>query len=133
VAAKKLLFRAGTKRWGEGRVHPRITLPSPQATLRQPLDHFVDRDISDMIRRLNRYTDLAALDAIDAGNAPSLAGALRRIFSRGWKSYVARKGYREGAYGIALATFSALYPLLIYLKVATHRPPQDLHSGEKKT
>lgn len=133
VAAKPVLFRTGAKRWGEGRVHPRITLAKPQAVLHQPLDHFVDRDISDMIRRLNRYTDLAALDAIEAGSAPTFASALRRIFSRGWKSYVARKGYREGAYGIALATFSALYPLLIYLKVATHRPAQDQHPGEKKT
>jgi hypothetical protein len=72
-----------------------------------------------MIRRLNRYTDLAALDALESGNLPTLAPALRRIWSRGWKSYVARRGYREGAWGIALALFSALYPLLIYLKVAT--------------
>jgi hypothetical protein len=69
--------------------------------------------------RLNRYTELAALDAIDAGQTPRLGTALRRIWSRGWKSYIARRGYREGAYGIALALFSSLYPLLIYLKVAT--------------
>ena len=122
VAAKPVLFRAAAKRWGEGRVHPRVTMPRAQTTLREPMTHFVDRDISDMFRRLNRYTDLAALDAIEAGAAPNLGGALRRIFSRGWKSYVARKGYREGAYGVALASFSALYPLMIYLKVATRKP-----------
>ena len=131
VAAKPILFRAGTKRWGEGRVHPRVTLPRTHGTLRYSMNHFVDRDIGDMFRRLNRYTDLAALDTIDAGTVPSLAGALRRIFSRGWKSYVARKGYREGAYGVALASFSALYPLLIYLKVATHRTPDAPKPGEK--
>jgi len=43
------------------------------------------------------------------------------MFSRFWKSYVARKGYREGPYGIALALFSALYPMLTYLKVVTLR------------
>jgi glycosyltransferase involved in cell wall biosynthesis len=132
VAAKPVLFRAGAKRWGEGRVHPRVKLASAQALLREPMDHFVDRDISDMFRRLNRYTDLAALDAIDAGISPSLAGALRRIFSRGWKSYIARKGHREGAYGVALATFSALYPLLICLKVMTHRMSKEEKAGEKK-
>jgi glycosyltransferase involved in cell wall biosynthesis len=131
VAAKPVLFRAGAKRWGEGRVHPRVKLASTQAMLRQPIDHFVDRDISDMFRRLNRYTDLAALDAVDAGIKPSLPGALRRIVSRGWKSYVARKGYREGAYGVALATFSALYPLLICLKVMTHRASGQEKAGEK--
>ena len=130
VAAKASLFRAGAKRWGEGRVHPRVKLKGTPAALREPMDHFVDRDISDMFRRLNRYTDLAALDAIDGGTVPSLGGALRRIFSRGWKSYVARKGYREGSYGLALATFSALYPLLIYLKVATHREDGARARGE---
>ncbi|HKT18206.1 MAG TPA: glycosyltransferase family 2 protein [Stellaceae bacterium] len=130
VAAKPVLFRKGAKRWGEGRVHPRVSLRGTRGALQERLDHFVDRDIADMIRRLNRYTDLAALDALDAGNAPALAGALRRVFSRGWKAYVARKGYREGAYGVALATFSALYPLLIYLKVATRQPRAD-RTGER--
>jgi glycosyltransferase involved in cell wall biosynthesis len=119
VAAKASLFRAGCKEWGEGRVHPRITLRGERRILSHALDHFVDRDLTDMMNRLNRYTELAALDAIDAGQTPRLGTALRRIWSRGWKSYIARRGYREGAYGIALALFSSLYPLLIYLKVAT--------------
>jgi glycosyltransferase involved in cell wall biosynthesis len=133
VAAKPVLFRKGAKRWGEGRVHPKVAYTGTRGSLRATMDHFVDRDISDMMRRLNRYTDLAAQDAIEAGIAPSLASALRRIFSRGWKSYVARKGYREGAYGIALALFSALYPLLIYLKVVTQAPPAGTDTGERET
>ncbi len=74
-----------------------------------------------MFRRLNSYSDAAALDAIDRGETPRFRSALRRLFSRFWKSYVARKGYREGPYGIALALFSALYPMLTYLKVVTLR------------
>lgn len=119
VAAKPILFRRGAKHWGVGRVHPRIEMSGTRGTLSETLDHYVDRDVADMFRRLNRYTDLAALDALDAGDLPRRSDALRRVFSRFWKSYVARKGHREGAYGLALATFSALYPLLIYLKVAT--------------
>jgi glycosyltransferase involved in cell wall biosynthesis len=132
VAAKPILFRARAKRWGGGRVHPKMTVTGSRASLQHTLDHFVDRDIADMFRRLNRYTDLAALDALDAGERPGVGGALRRLFSRGWKSYVARRGYREGAYGVALATFSALYPLLIYLK-ATTLPRVDKETGENKT
>src|SRR5258707_297793 len=52
------------------------------------------------------------LDAIDRAETPSVPPAFRRICSRFWKSYVARKGYREGPYGIGLALFSALYPML---------------------
>ena len=125
VAAKPILFRRSAKRWGAGRVHPRIDMTGRRGTLGATLDHYVDRDIGDMFRRLNRYTDLAALDAVDAGQTPAMAQAVRRVFSRFWKSYVARKGYREGAYGLALGTFSALYPLLIYLKAATAKGEGD--------
>lgn len=119
VARKASLFRAGGKRWGAGRVHPKIELTGPRRELKAAMDHFVYRDISDMLRRLDRYTDLAAEDALERGSVPGLARSLRRVFSRAWKSYVARRGYREGAWGVALAMLSALYPLLIYLKVAT--------------
>ena len=41
---------------------------------------------------------------------------LRRIWSRFWKCYVARKGYREGLYGFLIALMAGLYPILSYLK-----------------
>jgi glycosyltransferase involved in cell wall biosynthesis len=121
VARKPILFRAGAKRWGAGRVHPKIELTGPRRALTATMDHFVYRDVSDMLRRLDRYTDLAAADALERGAVPGLARSVRRVFSRAWKSYVARRGYREGAWGVALAMLSALYPLLIYLKIATQR------------
>ena len=121
VARKASLFHAGAKRWGEGRVHPKIDLAGPRRELSATMDHFVYRDVSDMLRRLDRYTDLAAEDALERGTVPGLARSVRRVFSRAWKSYVARRGYREGAWGVALAMLSALYPLLIYLKVAMRR------------
>jgi len=121
VAAKPALFRKGMKRWGSGRVHPQIELRGERRVLREPMQHFVYRDVSDMIARLNRYTDLAALDAVERGDIPPLGASLRRMASRAWKSYVARRGYREGTYGVALALFSALYPMLVHLKAATRR------------
>jgi glycosyltransferase involved in cell wall biosynthesis len=121
AAMRAALYRPGGKIWGQGRVHPPVRYTGERRMLQHPIDHFVDRDLSDMFRRLNSYTDAAAADAIDKGQIPAFRPALRRMFSRAWKSYVARRGYREGPYGIALALFSALYPMLIYLKVATRR------------
>jgi glycosyltransferase involved in cell wall biosynthesis len=121
AAMRAALYRPGGKRWGPGRVHPPVSYTGVERRLEHPLDHYVDRDLSDMFRRLNSYSDAAALDAIDKGQTPRFRSAFRRLFSRFWKSYVARKGYREGPYGIALALFSALYPMLTYLKVVTLR------------
>jgi glycosyltransferase involved in cell wall biosynthesis len=123
VAAKPSLFRKDMKRWGRGRVHPQIALKGDRQALHEPLLHFVYRDVHDMMQRLNRYTDLAALDALESGAVPSLRASLRRMASRAWKSYVARRGYREGAYGVALALYSALYPILVYLKAVLPAAP----------
>ena len=121
AAMRAALYRPGGKRWGQGRVHPPVSYSGARRELQNPLDHYVDRDLSDMFRRLNSYSDAAALDMIDRGETPLFRSAFRRLFSRFWKSYVARKGYREGPYGIALALFSALYPMFTYLKVVTLR------------
>lgn len=116
------LFRRGAKRWGDGRVHPAIALSGRQGpTLGARLAHYVDRDISDMLRRLDRYTTARAQDLRDSGDIGSFARNLRRIFSRFWKCYVGRRGYREGAWGFLIALCAALYPILSYLKARLER------------
>ena len=80
------------------------------------MTHYVDADISDMLRRLDRYTMARARDLRASGDIGSLAGNVRRLFSRFLKCYVGRKGYREGPYGFLIALFAGLYPLLSYLR-----------------
>jgi len=116
------LFRRGTKRWGDERVHPAIRLDGAQgATLDSRLVHHVDRSISDMLRRLDRYTSLRAQDLRDSGDIGSFGHNLRRIVSRFWKCYIGRRGYREGPWGFLIALCAALYPILSYLKARLER------------
>jgi hypothetical protein len=78
--------------------------------------HYVDKNISDMLRRLDRYTTARAADLRDNGDIGNLGANIRRIFSRFWKCYISRRGYREGAYGFLIALMASLYPILSYLK-----------------
>jgi glycosyltransferase involved in cell wall biosynthesis len=112
------LYRRGAKSWRDDRVlHASVTLSGPQGpTLEQRLAHYVDRNISDMLLRLDRYTSLRAQDLRDSGDIGSFAHNIRRIASRFWKCYVGRRGYREGPYGFLIALCAALYPILSYLK-----------------
>ena len=111
------LFRKGVKRWGMERVHPDLLVNGRQGPdLTNPIIHHVDRNLSDMIRRFDSYTSKRALDLIDGNEIGSFPNMVRKIFSRFWKSYVARKGYREGGYGIAISLFAALYPVVSHLK-----------------
>ena len=116
-AAYAGVFRKGAKTWGRERVHPKLNFKGGKGPrLKNPIQHYVDRDIADMIGRLNRYTSLRAMDLRQSGDPGSFAHNVRRIFSRFWKCYVARQGYREGGYGFVIALCAGLYPILSYLK-----------------
>jgi hypothetical protein len=84
--------------------------------LTERIEHHVDRNISDMIRRLDSYSTARARDLRESGEVGTLARNLRRLVGRFFKCYVTRKGYREGGYGILIALFAGLYPLLSHLK-----------------
>ncbi len=111
------LFRRGVKQWGEQRVHPKVTFQGrPGRVLEPPFEHYVDRDISDMIRRLDRYSTARARDLRATGTRETLGRNLARVVGRFYKCYVRRKGYREGQWGVLIALLAGLYPLLSYLK-----------------
>lgn len=119
-AAYPGLFKTGVKVWGDQRVHPSLTWSGQKGPmLSERLVHYVDRDISDMIKRLDSYSTARAKDLRDSGQIGSTANNVRRFFSRFLKCYVFRKGYREGSYGLVIAICAGLYPLLSHLKAKT--------------
>jgi len=122
-SAHAALFRKRVKRWGNQRVHPTVTLSGEQGeTLTSRVLHYVDRDVSEMLRRLDRYTTARAQDLRESGDIGSYGRNLSRIVSRFWKCFIVRKGYREGPYGFLIALCAALYPILSYLKARLDPP-----------
>lgn len=117
-AAYPGLFKKGAKVWGMQRVHPSLQWSGRKGPMLQSrLEHYVDKNISDMIKRLDNYSTARAKDLRDAGETwGSTANNIRRLFSRFFKCYVSRKGYREGGYGLLIALFAGLYPLFSHLK-----------------
>jgi glycosyltransferase involved in cell wall biosynthesis len=116
-AAYPGLFRKGVKVWGRQRVHPALQWSGRKGPmLKERIEHHVDRNISDMIRRLDSYSTARARDLRDSGEIGTVPRNLRRLVSRFFKCYVSRKGYREGGYGLLIAIFAGLYPLLSHIK-----------------
>lgn len=112
----KKLFKKGCKVWGNQRVHPKLTLKGDEMQLVHPISHHVDKDINDMIDRLQRYSDAQAADWRDKKYLPKFRTSVRKGMTRFYKSYLARKGYKEGKYGILLAIMAGLLPILTHLK-----------------
>ncbi len=119
TTATPRLFRKGVKRWGGERVHPHLHVTGNQGPrLRNGLRHLAARNVSDLLARLDRNTTQRALDLADSGEIGSFPNMVRKIFSRFWKCYVLRQGYRENGYGFVIALCAALYPVISHLKAA---------------
>lgn len=115
--AHTALFRKGAKVWGSERVHPKLTFDGVKGDLlKNRIEHHVAENISSLIHKLDSYSSAHAADLRDKGDIGSFGHNLRRIFSRFYKCYFSRKGYREGAWGFLIALFAGLYPILAYLK-----------------
>ena len=97
-------------------MHPKIILDGRRGKMASEIDHYVDQDLSSMYQRLNNYSSAAAADSVAANDVPCGLEVFRRFFSRFLQSYFGKKGYREGYMGVALAMFSAMYPVLTYVK-----------------
>ncbi|WP_419799482.1 MAG: glycosyltransferase family 2 protein [Terasakiella sp.] len=121
-AAYPGLFKKGVKEWGPERLHPSLKWSGAKGPmLKGRIQHYVDRNISDMIRRLDSYSTARAKDLRESGKVGSFTNNLRRLFSRFFKCYVSRKGYKEGGYGFLIALFAGMYPLLSYLKATLEK------------
>lgn len=122
TSAKSILFSKGAKKWGNARVHPPIILVGERLRLKHPMIHYIDRNISDMIRRLDRYSTARAADLRVSGDIGSFLNNLRRVFSRFLKCYIGRKGYKEGYLGFLIALFAGLFPILSWYKARFDYP-----------
>jgi len=112
------LFRKGKKKWGKQRVHPKIMLEGKKGSvLTNRLDHYYCKSISDLIKKLDNYSSARAKDISENINQDeTIIKNIRRLFSRFWKCYVLRKGYKEKQIGMIIAFIAALYPIISYLK-----------------
>lgn len=118
VSAKICLFRKGAKSWQDQRLHPKVSMTGQNGgVLTQPMVHLVDKNISDLLQRLDRYTNLHAQDLAQHGYAGTLAKNMLRVLGRFYKCYVLRQGWREGGLGFLIAICAGLYPLISYLKM----------------
>ncbi|PPR14206.1 MAG: hypothetical protein CFH43_01067 [Proteobacteria bacterium] len=109
------LFTKGSKTWGDGLVHPKVELHNRLGRLTKPIVHLVDKDINDMIDRLKRYTDARALD-MASQPLPKFRTTVRKGLTRFYKSYLARKGYKEGRMGFLLALMAMPFVILSHIK-----------------
>lgn len=120
IPAKLSLFPNHTKHYDEHTLdaHVPYQLSCPVGpTLEHPIIHHREKNVSEVLQRLDSYTTLRAREwRARPEKMDPLRSQIRRFFSYFYKSYVRRKGYKEGIYGLLIALCAALYFPLAYIK-----------------
>lgn len=111
------LFRRGQGRFVPRAVHESVEVEGAVGRLRGPLVHRSYRDVADFLVRADRYSSLAAEEAVRAGRragpATLVAGPLGRFLGM----YFLRAGFLDGWRGFLLAGLYAYYVFIRSAKI----------------
>lgn len=115
---KLRLFDRRVARW-EGDVHEKLVHEPalPVRHLQGDLLHYSFDSLSDHLRRVNTYSELAAADFLRRGKT----GAVSRLFFspplKFFRSYLLKRGFLDGFAGFCVCSISAFDLFLRYVKV----------------
>jgi glycosyltransferase involved in cell wall biosynthesis len=110
------LFRKSRARMTDRLVHEGFEIDGAVATIESPLLHYTYSSISTAFAKLNEYTSLEAIEY--AATRKSSGGAVvAHACSSFLRSYVSRRGYRDGAHGLVLSLVNAAATALLYMKL----------------
>ncbi len=115
-AYKDRLFKKGHFRYEEVGVHPRPIYDGKSGRLKGDIIHYSYEDFSELIGSLNSQTSKEAEKWIATGRKMPLAKALWRAADRFFRSFIAKKGYRDGVVGLMVALNGSFYQILSYAK-----------------
>jgi glycosyltransferase involved in cell wall biosynthesis len=110
------LFRRGSARYSDARVHERLITDRPVGRLRAPLTHYSFRSMDQVVAKMNHYSSEGARMLADRGRAPGLASAIGHGVAAFFRTYVVRLGFLDGRYGFLLAVSNAEGSYYRYVK-----------------
>jgi glycosyltransferase involved in cell wall biosynthesis len=110
------LFRRDKFRYEEAGVHPRAFMDDPCGHLKNDLIHYSYRNFEDFLAKLNNQTTREAEKWLAQGKPMTLIRFTYRSIDRFIRTYLGRKGYKDGLTGFVIAFFASLYQIISYFK-----------------
>jgi glycosyltransferase involved in cell wall biosynthesis len=111
------LFKCGTARFSDDLVHERVVTDLPVQALKNHLLHYSYLNFSQVLLKVDAYSTASAKQAYARGKRSSVAGALGHGAWAFFRTYVIRRGFLDGAHGLALAVSNAETSYYKYLKL----------------
>ncbi|MGI4857256.1 MAG: glycosyltransferase family 2 protein [Janthinobacterium lividum] len=121
------LFKRGTARFSEDRVHERLVFSGTATLLKGQLLHYSYDDISAVLRKLDSYSGAGARQRFERGARASFGKAVSRGLWAFIRTYFLRLGVLDGRAGFMIAVFNAETVYYRFLRVA------ELAQGEPRS
>jgi len=118
-AAQLRLFKRDHLRYEEVEVHPRVFLKNGmehRGFLTKDIVHKSYRDFEHFLSKLNGQTNLEAKKWFQTNRKMSLGKAVWRTMDRFPRTYIRKKGYKDGFIGFMMSFFASLYQIISYAK-----------------
>lgn len=115
-AGKTRLFMKSKFKYEEVEVHPRIDLDGKCGHLTKDIVHKGYPDFEHFLQSLNRQTTLEARKWIQTGRQMSAGRAIWRTLDRFPRSFIGKRGYKDGFVGFMIGFFASLYQIISYAK-----------------
>ena len=119
------LFDRRHARWSDDPVHEKVVTAGPVQRLRGDLLHDTADTLDSYLAKQNRYTSLAAADALRRGKRASAIRMLLAPAVRFIKFYVVRRGFLDGMPGLVHIAIGCINSFIKYAKIREGQASRD--------
>ena len=111
------VFKRGSAKFSDDLVHERVVTQLPVLALKNHLLHYSYLGFPQVLQKVDAYSSASAKQAYARGKRSSVWGALGHGSWAFFRTYVIRRGFLDGAHGLALAISNAETSYYKYLKL----------------
>jgi len=126
------LFRRGRGRMTQAPVHEAVEVTGAVEALEAPIEHYTEGRLSEILKKIDRYSTLAAEEAFREGRRSSVWGALARAEITFLQNYVLRRGFLDGRQGLVLSVTDAVNKFFKYAKLSELNRQKEGSEEERK-
>ena len=111
------LYDRRAARWQGKYVHESVAADGPVGQLKNELQHYSYRDLSDHLDRINQYSTLAARQMHESGRRATPIDLLLHPPAAFLRNYLVRGGFADGMAGLTISLVNAYSVLLKFAKL----------------
>ena len=113
-------------------VHEAVEVDGRVVPLESPIEHFTEGRLSEILKKIDKYSTLAAEEAFREGRRSSVWGALARAELTFLQNYILRRGFLDGRQGLVLSVTDAVNKFFKYAKLSELNRQKEGSEEERK-